>query len=228
MLERKVQSLTGFLLFHLSYGRRRIIIFLKDPNRDPKMFLDHSLFDNPIRAKITENNKLVYESKVKLSTLEIDNKTTKVLNLSLDNMLKFSDSLRNKVLEIFRLYFEAVTEKQLWLQFLLFWIIIERILKIGGKKTDEYIINILIELELFNFEFKKHIIKILYNKRNSIVHEFEAEILQQHRNTMKVIADNLISLLIWRSTNTEVITEDDFVRLIKSLIKKRNNFIEKF
>jgi len=88
------------------------------------MFLDHSLFDNPIRAKITENNKLVYESKVKLSALEIDNKTTKVLNLSLDNMLKFSDSLRNKVLEIFRLYFDAVTEKQLWLQFLLFWIII--------------------------------------------------------------------------------------------------------
>ena len=92
--------------------------------------------------------------------------------------------------DILILYFKAITENDLDICFLKFWIIIEKIIKISHNKK----INLRDELKkIFKGTYFENYINELYDKRNDFVHEFKSDyISQSDRNLSKLIAETLI------------------------------------
>jgi hypothetical protein len=103
-----------------------------------------------------------------------------------------TESLRDLSKELFRLYVNAITDKQLELSFLKFWILSEKILKCAGPINDDKILQILKKLMRKSSERR---IKIIYKKRNDMVHEFKIDrITQEDRNLSKILSDHLMTI----------------------------------
>ena len=119
----------------------------------------------------------------------------KRLKIILDLLAKQDKKVKKVSEDSLKLYFEAVTEKQLEISFLKFWIITERILKQGGKRNDTSLLNIL--RKIIRDKHLKRMVDILYKKRNDLVHEFEVNFIsQQDRNLAKAIAESTMLFLI--------------------------------
>ncbi len=105
-------------------------------------------------------------------------------------MNKNEKNINSFLEDILILYFKAITENDLDICFLKFWIIIERIIKISHNKK----INFRDELnKIFKGSYFEDYINELYDKRNDFVHEFKSDyISQSDRNLSKLIAENLI------------------------------------
>jgi len=110
-----------------------------------------------------------------------------------------SQAKNKKILEkskdYFRIYYEGITEGQVEMAFLKFWILSEKIFKGGEMVNDEKIITLL--KKLVGAKYTKERIRVLYKKRNSIVHEMNCkEITEGDRNLSKALGESLLVLFI--------------------------------
>jgi len=97
--------------------------------------------------------------------------------------------------DYFRIYYEGITEGQVEMAFLKFWILSEKIYKGGEMINDEKIIILL--KKLVGAKYTKERIRVLYKKRNSIVHEMNCkEITEGDRNLSKALGESLLVLFI--------------------------------
>jgi len=105
-------------------------------------------------------------------------------------MNKKDKSINCFIEDILILYFKAITENDLDICFLKFWIIIEKIIKKSHNKKT----NFRAELnKIFEGSCFEDYVNELYDKRNDFVHEFKSNyISQSDRNLSKLIAENLI------------------------------------
>jgi len=213
---------------------------------------DMSIAINPIEDYIiiVKNNKeIVYphQSRWQLLDYEIEkeisligketwfihnkpNGNYKGLKIILNLLAKQNKKIREISEESLKLYLEAISEKQLEISFLKFWIITERILKLGGKRNDTSLINVL--KKIIKEKHLKRIVDSLYKKRNDLVHEFKINyISQQDRNLAKAIAESTILFLIDPPTNIKNIQELrillDNIFLSREELKKRRYIINK-
>jgi hypothetical protein len=134
--------------------------------------------------------------------------------LSLLNILKGqNDCLRDFSKELLKLYLNSITEKQVEISFLKFWVISEKILKSAGSINDDKILQILKKLMRKSSERR---IKILYQKRNDMVHEFKIDrITQEDRNLSKVLSDSL--MMIYFDPKAKFYTFEDFRFMLENL-----------
>lgn len=94
-----------------------------------------------------------------------------------------------------RLYYEGITEGQIEMAFLKFWILSEKIFKGGEMVNDEKIVNLL--KKLVGEKHTKERIENLYKKRNAIVHEMDCkDIFEKDRDLSKLLSESLIRLFI--------------------------------
>lgn len=131
-------------------------------------------------------------------------------------MDKNEKNINNFLEDILILYFKAITENDLDICFLKFWIIIERIIKISHNKK----INFRDELnKIFKKSYFEDHINELYDKRNAFVHEFKSNyISQSDKNLSKLIAENLI--LDFFDENASI---DNYEDLRKRIYKENKN-----
>lgn len=110
--------------------------------------------------------------------------------------LKFQNKkILDKSKDYFRLYYEGIVETQVEMSFLKFWILSEKIYKGGEMINDEKIINLL--KKLVGAKYTKERIRVLYKKRNAIVHEMNCnEITEGDRNLSKTLGESLLVLFI--------------------------------
>jgi hypothetical protein len=104
-------------------------------------------------------------------------------------------SVRAMTEKCFSLYFEAVVEGDVELSFLKFWIVIETLLKIGGKRTDDNMKSIL--KKIIKNPILKQRVDGVYKKRNSLVHNFDVHYISQtDRNIAKSLVDSLLTSFV--------------------------------
>jgi len=152
----------------------------------------------------------------------------------LKSILDLINKQEKRILEIsedsLKLYLEAISEKQLEISFLKFWIITERILKQGGKRKDLSLLNVL--RKIIRDKHLKRMVDGLYKKRNDLVHEFKINyISQQDRNLAKAISESTLLFLIDPPTKINNVQDlrilVDNIFLSKSELEKKNSIIRK-
>ncbi|NHI92043.1 MAG: hypothetical protein EAX96_06030 [Candidatus Lokiarchaeota archaeon] len=222
VLFKKIKLFFGILAFsiHAFIDTEQ---WIGDPN-------DMSLSENPLEKfllVVKENKEIFYPNSnnwknydfnkiYEYKTLsprdkwKIDNNINGNYN-QLMKFLDFYDKQKNSTLksffeDIFALYLDAIIEKKLEFSFLKFWVIIEKIMKMGRKQTDESFTKNL--EKIIAEKYLKTLIKDLYSKRNNLVHEFQRDfITQDDRNLSKQIAESIISELIEFNINIDDIEE---------------------
>lgn len=183
---------------------------------------DYSLKRNPIENALiitNKNNEIVYPSEESIQQYELwldDDSVSiigkdiwrihkrpygnfKTLMTILEKISQLPDKIRELLFYCLDIYFEAIVDRQLEFSFLKFWIIIEVILKQGGRRTDKSIIDLLTKLtkQIIDDKQLAKMIPILYKKRNVLVHEFKKNyITQMDRNLAKIIAERLIWIVL--------------------------------
>jgi len=235
ILDRKVSTFLGAIAFsnHLFKDTRKLISSSNDMSISSKEPLDDYLI-------IVENNKsIVYPHKNRWQILDYEIKKDvtmvgkniwnvhnrydgnyKRLITILDLLSKQDKKIKEISEDSLKLYLEAITEKQLELSFLKFWIITERIIKQGGKRKDDSLILIL--KKIIKEKHLKRMIDSLYRKRNDMVHEFKINyISQQDRNLAKAIAEQTILFLI--DPPTKIKNLEEFKILIDNVFSSKEN-----
>jgi len=159
---------------------------------------------------IVENQKIVYPNidwqsyDYRISNRDISGIKKEIINRGdyqniifiLNAISKQHNKLKKLSKESLKLYFEAMTEKNLEISFLKFWVLIEKILKQGGKITDKSLIK-MIKYIIIKQKHLEPVVDSLYKKRNDLVHEFKTDYISQFdRNLTKVIAESNILLLL--------------------------------
>ncbi|MBS3053079.1 MAG: hypothetical protein J4469_01125 [Candidatus Aenigmarchaeota archaeon] len=113
----------------------------------------------------------------------------------LDGFRRSSNDIHKILEKALGLYYEAITEKDLDMSFLKFWVVSEIILRYSGKRKGKDLISLLEKIII-----DKHLRKtvdLLYYKRNKLVHEFDTGYISQpNRNLSKMISEELIMLLL--------------------------------
>ena len=149
--------------------------------------------------------------------------------ISIIPYLLFFDNLKKLSEESLKLYFDAMIEKNLEISFLKFWILIEKILKQGGKITDESLIKMI--RHIIREKHLKPVVDSLYKKRNDLVHEFKTDYISQFdRNLIKAIAESNILLLL--NPPTEINNTAEFMIFLdniscsEDLLKTKNRIIK--
>lgn len=153
---------------------------------------------------------------------------------TLKSILDLISKQEKRILEIsedsLKLYLEAISEKQLEISFLKFWIITEKILKQGSKRNDLYLLNVL--RKIIRDKNLKIMVDDLYKKRNDLVHEFKINFIsQQDRNLAKAISESTLLFLIDPPIKINNVQDlrmlVDNIFLSKSELKKKNQIISK-
>jgi hypothetical protein len=208
-VDKKISTFTGTIAFsnHLFRDTEKLVFSSGDM----------SIWGNPIEDHliIVEDNKnIIYppSNRWQIIDYEIQKEVTLVGKQIWNVHNKFNGNYKNiintlKLLskqnpkikqmseEALKLYFEAITEKQLEMSFLKFWIITERILKQGGKRDDESLLFIL--KKIIKEKHLERSVEGLYKKRNKLVHEFRTDFIsQQDRNLSKAIAESTTLFII--------------------------------
>jgi len=209
IIDRKTSAFLGALAFsnHLFRDMEKWISSSSDMSiaRDP---LDSHLLiieDNKNVAYPHANQWQILEYDVKKDITLIGKEIWNIHNRDGGNykrlitILKLLSKQETKIKELtedsLKLYLEAITEKQLEISFLKFWIVTERILKQGGKRNDASILNTL--KKIIKEKHLRRMIDGLYRKRNDLVHEFKINMIsQQDRNLAKAIAESTLLFLI--------------------------------
>lgn len=206
-VDKNIDSFLGAISFASNYGRATTKYM---------SFEDFSLSKNILEKYflLVENKKITYPDDTRRIDYQIKqeevtsvgkhfwnihNKKDSGNYLLLIFILKKISKQERKIQELsrssLRLYLEAMIDENLEFSFLKFWIILERILKIGGKKIDDHIIKII--QKVVKDKYLKSFIPSLYKKRNLIVHEYnKEEITQLDRNLMKRISEAFIIFVI--------------------------------
>ena len=174
----------------------------------PGSYANIAILSDPIERSfiVVKNNQISYTQGSSISYSEIRNKMSLTgekfwhdvnyerLKGVLDNLSKQDKRIREVSEDSLKLYFWAISEKQLELSFLKFWIVTERILK-QGKRTDEWIRNFL--EKWIKDKHLKRMAGVLHDKRNDLTHEFRADYISEpDRELAKDIAESMILFLI--------------------------------
>jgi len=244
ILDNRIYSFVGALTFsnHL----------YRDKEKWMSSSSDMSIAVNPIEDHLVivkNNNQIVYphQSRWQILNYEIQ-KEISLIGKEIWNIHNRSDGnykrlkaildlfgkQDKKILEIsedsLKLYLEAISEKQLEISFLKFWIITERILKQGGKRNDISLLNVL--KKIIKEKHLKRMVDSLYKKRNDLVHEFKVNyISQQDRNLAKAISESVVLFLIDPPTKINNVQDlrilIDNIFLSKDELKKKKTIISK-
>ncbi len=209
ILDRKVLALIGALAFTISYQNNPLIGF-HAPNKseilttpledyivivedDETVVYPASSIHSVLRRVVDKDIRSVGKSFWIIHDRETGNYKffKKILNLLANQTPKIRSITESKL----KLYLDAVTEKQLEISFLKFWVIIESTIKLKNKKRGAVVVSSLKKL-LAEKELEP-LIDSLYAKRNLLVHEFEADyISQQDRSLVKIFVDKIMLFLI--------------------------------
>ena len=244
ILDNKIYAFVGGLAFsnHLYRDNEKLLSSSSDMAIATNPIEDHLI--------IVKNNKkivyphesdwkiLEYDIKKEISLLDKDiwnihnkpNGNYKRLKMILDLLAKQDKNLKEISEDSLKLYLEAISEKQLEISFLKFWIITERILKQGGKINDISLLNVL--KKIIKEKHLKRMIDGLYKKRNNLVHEFRINyISQQDRNLAKSISESVVLFLIDPPTKINNVQElkilIDNIFLSKIELKKKILIMDK-
>jgi hypothetical protein len=244
ILDNKIYAFVGALAFSNH--------FYRDKEKWMSSYSDMSIAVNPIEDHaviVKNNNEVVYphDSRWQILNYEIQKEISligkEIWNIHnrqdgnykrLKAILDLLEKQDKKILEIsedsLKLYLEAISEKQLEISFLKFWIITERVLKQGGKRNDISLLNVL--KKIIKEKHLKRMIDGLYRKRNDLVHEFRINyISQQDRNLAKAISESVILFLIDPPTKINNVqdlrTVIDNIFLSKDELKKKKSIISK-
>ena len=159
--------------------------------------------------------------------MKINNeKTLKKIFLILDLIKKQNQVIKEFIYEIMNLYYQASIDKNLEISFLKYWIIVEKIIKKSESMNDEKLSKIV--KKLFENKLEKKMIDIVYEKRNSLIHEFNINFIEQvDRNFMKLVAEEFILILVYPAIKFKNFKEfGDIMKILfddkKKLIKNRN------
>jgi hypothetical protein len=209
LIERKTSTFLGALAFSKyyrmdtekwSYSSSDMSI-TRDPSDNYLLIIENSkniVYPHNNQWQIVDSE---VKKDVKLTMKEIwsindkENDSYQRLITILDLLSKQEPKIKEISEDSLKLYLEAITEKQLEISFLKFWIITERILKQGGNRNDTSILYIL--KKLIKEKHLKRMIDGLYKKRNDLVHEFKINMIsQQDRNLAKAIAESTLLFLI--------------------------------
>lgn len=150
---------------------------------------------NNIDLAITESNAVTMIKKMEWNIhSKPDGNYARIISLL--KCLKIQNKkILDKSKDYFRLYYEGIVEAQVEMSFLKFWILSEKIYKGGEMINDEKIINLL--KKLVGAKYTKERIRVLYKKRNAIVHEMNCnEITEGDRNLSKALGESLLVLFI--------------------------------
>lgn len=127
------------------------------------------------------------------------------------------------VCNLFYLYYSATSENRLDYSFLKFWIVIERVVKISGGKSNDRMLKLINKLH--TDDSLKNRSKMLIDKRNDLVHEGKWDnITQSDRNLSKMLTD--ITLRAYISSMSVAETNQHFDFLISNIGKQDKELIK--
>lgn len=175
--------------------------------------LDHKISDLQINALIGTNSKYeifdIYRQYDIISAV-IKMDKSKRINFNnrmphkhtlLENVIELTNNeLYGKIKDYFCLYYISASEKTIENSFRKFWSLSERIIKdIHGKMKDKKLVKYMERLlKIYRYPDKIiQRIKFIKIKRDNLIHEnIHGEIVQSDQAIIKIIAENLILLLI--------------------------------
>ncbi len=161
-------------------------------------------FIGKIKRDYIHNSSYIKEKEELELTKEELEKVSTILTLLSRKNKKLFELLQNA----FFLYYDALKEKDNAFSFLRFWIVVEMLIKAGGKLSNEEILKR--ASKIYNKELYGSL-KLLYKKRNRIVHSC-VFVSQDERNLLKSMAETILSFAI------------SMLKKINSLEDLRNEF----
>lgn len=119
-------------------------------------------------------------------------------------ILKIIDnrSLYKLFKEIMSIYYDAISDDYAPTAYLKYFIICEKILKIGKKQNEGVFKSELLRISnyvsiYYPTEHKREVIDQLFEKRNKLVHEYDADITETDLNLMKMISESVIQFVFY-------------------------------
>jgi len=200
-------SIAGMILYSLHCFKNTLSINKEviDSMVEKESIAPHLLELYPLFLMTSDENKIIFpetpiDYNIYITPIlkcndkkKIDNDAYEKLDWIVCNLSRLKNKMPGCILTCFSIYYKALTEGKLNYSFLLFWIIIEMIVKKPGNIEDEILIDSLASLT----GMKNSNIKHIYKKRCDMVHEYNVDyITQADRNYVKKMCDILIAIIL--------------------------------
>jgi len=206
--ESRLNTFFGLYLFSSDFGRDKRM--WKRGSQEGKYEIFSKILENTVL--VLEDNNIIYpmdwwffETNLSKKDISIIGKQIWNIHNKVNGNYKFliesirliestNEDIRGLLKESLNLYYNSMTEGDLYSSFLKFWIIVEKIIKCGDSLKDN---NFKKRIKFVLSDKDKSFFELIYKKRNLFVHNHEVDrISQSERNFIKNIAERLLLFLL--------------------------------
>ncbi|MDD4363579.1 MAG: HEPN domain-containing protein [Atribacterota bacterium] len=183
-------------LFYIVYKNEKLDAIIND-------WISLSITENNLKKIVLNTNGLklvsIHNKEIKnnrypyIDIINIINPVQKIIN---------NKTLYRLFEEVLSIYYDAISDNYAPTAYLKYFIICEKILKIGKKQNENTFKLELLRISnyvsiYYPTEHKREILDRLFEKRNKLVHEYDANITEIDLNLMKMISESVIQFVFY-------------------------------